>query len=125
LRVLKALGAFEDATRGAYACPIFEIRDRHKRLIERVPFSSRPGGTVRLDWFDRDPQEITKAKANQREAARTTTGGANRSVTVDLKKIDQILGKAHAGYLSAPPSCRPAPGLSAARMRTNHWELIK
>lgn len=46
LRVLKALGAFEDATRGAYAGPIFEIRDRHNRLTERVPFSSGPGSQV-------------------------------------------------------------------------------
>lgn len=46
LRVLRALGAREDATRGAYAGPIFEIRDRHNRLTERVPFNSGPGSQV-------------------------------------------------------------------------------
>jgi 2-polyprenyl-6-methoxyphenol hydroxylase-like FAD-dependent oxidoreductase len=83
LRVLKALGAFEDATGGAYAGPIFEIRDRHNRLTERVPFSgSRFSGLL--------------------DRAQTTNGGlvaAGQQAGVEIVTNSEAVGATPEGEL--------------------------
>ncbi len=42
LRVLKAIGAYDEATAGAHIGPLFETRDHENRVMEEIPIN-RPG----------------------------------------------------------------------------------
>ena len=94
LRVLKALGAYEQATAGAHIGPVMEMRDNHNRITEIIPINGP--GQARL---------ITIL----RETLLTALVARCRELGVDIRTGSEVIGaRAEGALLLADGSERPA-----------------
>lgn len=84
LRVLKALGAYDEATAGAHIGPLFETRDHENRVMEEIPIN-RPG-SARLVTILRET--LTRSLIN-----------ACRANGVEIRTSSEAIGATSEGEL--------------------------
>ncbi|MDV2966682.1 NAD(P)/FAD-dependent oxidoreductase [Nitratireductor aquimarinus] len=96
LRVLKSLGAYDDATVGAHVGPVFETRDHENRVMEEIPIN-RPG-SARLITILRET--LTRSLINR-----------CRESGVEIRTASEVVGATPEGELLLADGTRRAADL--------------